>query len=457
MKIFSSIFFLILSILSHAQIGIIDPTYNVGTGSDIYVTYISMQPDQKVIASGNFTSFNGFPRQNIVRLNVDGSVDSSFNPQIALTSKTIGVTVVQNDGKIIIAGIYANSKGYIARLNSDGTIDNTFTPPINELNFYNAIVLNSDGKILVAGEVYTTNGSTFKNVARLNTDGTFDVTFNPAKTGTNNRATSIKIVANNKIMIGGYFSTYNNIARKGIARLNEDGSLDETFNPGLGANSSIYGINELEDGKIIIGGFFTSYNGISKNHIAKINQDGSLDTSFNPVFNENGANVIETKTLSNGKILVTGNFNNVNGVTKNHVVILNSDGSLESTNPDTSFDNPVNICLKQNDGKLVCGGFFSMYGTSDSKGVVRIIPNDLLSTSAVSENKIQINPNPTYDFLNIKTSKLDIENIFIHDLTGKLIFTGKSKRINVSQLPSATYIISIKTSEGLKSFKFIKQ
>ena len=457
MKIFSSIFFLILSILSHAQIGIIDPTYNVGTGSDIYVTYISMQPDQKVIASGNFTSFNGFPRQNIVRLNVDGSVDSSFNPQIALTSKTIGVTVVQNDGKIIIAGIYANSKGYIARLNSDGTIDNTFTPPINELNFYNAIVLNSDGKILVAGEVYTTNGSTFKNVARLNTDGTFDVTFNPAKTGTNNRATSIKIVANNKIMIGGYFSTYNNIARKGIARLNEDGSLDETFNPGLGANSSIYGINELEDGKIIIGGFFTSYNGISKNHIAKINQDGSLDTSFNPVFNENGANVIETKTLSNGKILVTGNFNNVNGVTKNHVVILNSDGSLESTNPDTSFDNPVNICLKQNDGKLVCGGFFSMYGTSDSKGVVRIIPNDLLSTSAVSENKIQINPNPTYDFLNIKTTKLDIENVFIHDLTGKLIFSGKSSRINVSKFPSSTYIISIKTSEGLKSFKFIKQ
>lgn len=85
-------------------------------------------------------------------------------------------------------------------------------------------------------------------------------------------------------------------------------------------------------------------------------------------------------------------------------------------------------------------------------------PISLIKELATSETQggLVVYPNPTADFLNIKTSKLDIENIFIHDLTGKLIYTGKSKRINVSAFPSATYIISIKTPDGLKSFKFIK-
>ena len=70
---------------------------------------------------------------------------------------------------------------------------------------------------------------------------------------------------------------------------------------------------------------------------------------------------------------------------------------------------------------------------------------------------LMVYPNPTSDFLYIKTTKRDIENVFVFDLTGKLILTEKSKAINVSQLPSSTYIITIKTSEGLKSFKFIKK
>ena len=78
-----------------------------------------------------------------------------------------------------------------------------------------------------------------------------------------------------------------------------------------------------------------------------------------------------------------------------------------------------------------------------------------LATEEIARNLI-VFPNPTTDFINIKTTKLDIEKVFIHDLAGKLIYSGKSMKINVSNFPSANYIISIKTPEGLKSFKFIK-
>lgn len=78
-----------------------------------------------------------------------------------------------------------------------------------------------------------------------------------------------------------------------------------------------------------------------------------------------------------------------------------------------------------------------------------------LATEEIARNLV-VFPNPTTDFINIKTTKRDIENVYIHDLAGKLIYSGKSMKINVANFPSATYIISIKTPEGLKSFKFIK-
>lgn len=78
-----------------------------------------------------------------------------------------------------------------------------------------------------------------------------------------------------------------------------------------------------------------------------------------------------------------------------------------------------------------------------------------LGTENVNKGLV-VFPNPATDFLYIKTTRMDIEKVFIHDLSGKLLYTGNEKRIKVAQLPSATYVISIQTSEGLKSFKFIK-
>ena len=130
---------------------------------------------------------------------------------------------------------------------------------------------------------------------------------------------------------------------------------------------------------------------------------------------------------------------------------------MVDNNTDISFDNPVNLCLKQNDGKLVCGGYFSSFSGVSSKGVVRIIPNELLSNQENSKSEIQIIPNPATDFIHIKTTKRDIEKVFVFDLAGKLIMTEYKKDINVSHLPSANYIISIKTSDGIQSFKFIKK
>ena len=453
MKKLFKLFLIVFAISVKSQIGVIDPSFNVGTGSDNYVYDIVLQSDQKIIACGNFTTFNGINRKYIVRLNSDGSVDSTFNPQIT-NNKSISKIVIQNDGKIIAIGNNQDNSGYIVRLNNDGSLDNTFNVNI-EFGGVNDVKTLPDNKILIAG-IYSTTGIPTKNFWKLNTDGSLNTSFNISQTGPNNFVDTVFLLPSGKIIIAGGFTKYNNVDRNGIARINADGSLDETFNAGMGNNSTIFSMNQQIDGKLLIGGFFTSYNGISRNFVARINENGSLDDTFNPISGSNDG-VSHVKSQSSGKIIVTGAFTTFNDVTKKYVVLLNNDGSLVDNNTDISFDNPVNLCLKQNDGKLVCGGYFSSFSGVSSKGVVRIIPNELLSNQENSKSEIQIIPNPATDFIHIKTTKRDIEKVFVFDLAGKLIMTEYKKDINVSHLPPANHIISIKTSDGIQSFKFIKK
>lgn len=130
-----------------------------------------------------------------------------------------------------------------------------------------------------------------------------------------------------KILIAGQFSSYNGTQREGIARLNADGSLDETFNPGIGANGTVSTISIQADGKIIIGGFFTSYNGFARNRIARLNPDGSLDHTFNPGLGADGSIYVST-IKTGGKIFIGGAFNSYNGTQRNYFACLNPDGSL---------------------------------------------------------------------------------------------------------------------------------
>lgn len=134
---------------------------------------------------------------------------------------------------------------------------------------------------MIGGGFTAFNGASRNYIARLNADGSLDTSFNPG-TGRNRWVDTTAIQADGKILIGGDFTSYNGTSINRIARLNEDGSLDTSFNPGTGAGNWVFTTALQPDGKILIGGFFTSYNSISRSGIARLNADGSLETSFNP-------------------------------------------------------------------------------------------------------------------------------------------------------------------------------
>jgi uncharacterized delta-60 repeat protein/uncharacterized repeat protein (TIGR01451 family) len=346
--------------------GSIDTTFITGTGPDRPdkpVHSILIQPDGYLIIGGEFGFYNNVIRKGIARIDSIGRLDPSFDIGDGFNDQ-LRAMALQPDGKIVIGGFFTQVNGVnrsrIARLNKDGSLDMFFNPGSGADSPIYAVAIQSDGRILVGGSFNTFNGIAKPGIVRLNTNGTLHAGFDVGS-GVEGKVYAIALQSDGKILIGGEFTRVNYQTYNGIARLNPNGSIDTTFNPGLGASGAVRSIVVQPDGKILIGGSFTNFNGQSRNYIVRLNKDGSIDNSF--MAGEVGANeaVYGIALQADGKILVAGSFTMFNGVTRNRITRLNPDGS---TDPSINFGEGANgfisALLVQPDNKIVIGGGFTM-------------------------------------------------------------------------------------------------
>ena len=354
--------------------GNLDSTFNKGTGFDTYVETTSIQPDGKILFGGGFTTYYEILQNRITRLNSDGGLDFTFNSGSGFNDYVRKICL-QNDGKIIVGGGFTTFNGVacmrIARLNPDGTLDITFNPGSGFNNEVSAICIQGDGKIIVGGGFTTFNGLSHYNIVRLNVDGSLDSTFS---SNSNYGIKSISIQSDGKIIVGGNLTYYNGNTVYKIIRINTDGSLDQSFNPGSGStNGSIYSTIIQEDGKIIVGGNFTTFNGLSRNRIVRLNSNGSLDATFNVGSGFDG----DVRTISideDGKIIIGGNFTTFNGLAKKGIVRLNSNGSLDGTFVSGSgFNDEVISTAIQADERIIAAGRFYDYNGTPRNRIARLL------------------------------------------------------------------------------------
>ncbi|SDA89029.1 delta-60 repeat domain-containing protein, partial [Algoriphagus alkaliphilus] len=409
--------------------GSLDTSFNPGTGANFTVWSMVLQPDGKILIGGDFTGYNGTTRNYIARINADGSLDTSFNPGTGANS-TVRSIVLQPDGKIIIGGQFTSYNGAsisrIARINADGSLDGSFNPGLGANGFVRSMVLQPDGKILIGGDFSSYNGTSRSRIARINADGSLDGSFNPG-TGANNMLLIMVLQPDGKILIGGFFTSYNGIVSNRIARLNSEGSLDNSFNSGIGANGTVWAMALQLDGKILIGGDFTTYNGININRIARLNDEGSLDTSFNPAQGPNGQ-IQSILTQTDGKVLIGGFFNGYNFTNRNNFGRLNLDGGIDTSfNPGTGPNFNVLSIVFQSDGKILIGGSFTAYNQVSRVRIARIYgggealdeeaPSADLETLEPINAQCQVN----FDDLSIPTST-DLVDGIIQGITDQTIF-----------------------------------
>ncbi len=266
--------------------GALDTTFNPGAGANNFINTVALTPSGQVVIGGGFTSFNGTSRRGVARLNSDGSLDANFNPGLGADGTVWGLDLQLPNGQVVISGDFTTVNGearkYIARLNPNGSVDQTFIPAVPD-DIVNAVAVDSTGKVIIGGAFSTINGIRRRCIARLNVDGSLDNTFNPG-TGLDGPVYAVKIQTDSKILIGGAFTQFDLRQRKSIARLNPDGSLDTTFSPGTGFDGPVYCLgSELSNGTnafIYAGGLFSSYNDTRRLALARLLLTGELDTSF---------------------------------------------------------------------------------------------------------------------------------------------------------------------------------
>ena len=464
---------------------------------NVYST--KLQADGKVIFGGDFTDVNGFSSNKIARLNTDMTFDSTFAVGTGANNSVLA-TAIQADGKIIVGGKFTSyngsTKNGIIRLNSNGSLDTTFLvgTGLSSLGYVNAIAIQPDGKILIAGNFTTYNGTARIHIARLNTSGTLDTTFNSGfSTASSTEVFSLAIQADGKIIVGGTFTSYASTTRSNIVRLTSSGAIDTAFNPGTGFNGSVLCLKiQSSDGKVLSGGSYTSFNAVTRKYVSRLNTDGTLDTVFVPdaiSFPAGGFGVRTIDLQTDGKIFIGGGFKTVGSYARNRIARLNSNGTTDSTfDPGTGFSPSIGFRLTaaqiysiaiQADGKIVTGGKFDKYNGIGVDNITRLNPvtigglgrhtndsasleqrEDILSKIDLA-NSTLIYPNPASEYFKISSPNIKIDYIEVYDKNQRLVksrsLIGFDEKIAIDDLRPDTYYVKLyNNGDLLKTEKLVK-
>jgi uncharacterized delta-60 repeat protein len=362
-------------------------------------TRTRLLPDGKYLSYYNHTTLTDQVTGALTRHFADGTLDTSFT--FSRDYKFVGAAVPAPgaDGKIIIAATirsYGSEQRLeqILRLNADGSIDTSFTATRVETNSNLAgtveqIVIQPDGKILITG-FFVTSG-TGPSLFRLLPDGMLDPSFAVVTAGS--AAYSLALQPDGKILLGGNFTTVNGAASRGLARLNPDGTSDLSFQTTAftrGSGSPVRAIAVQNDGKIVLSGVFQFGTGISATRapLFRVNSDGSADESFLYVTNLSPPNGRGLAIQPDGRFVVC---------VGSSVYRFGSNGSLDGTfqppvvrntyvDPAGFSGTPVSINL-QPDGRILVDGDFSVVSSSTRYSVARLNSDGTLDPTFTTPHK----------------------------------------------------------------------
>ena len=365
--------------------GSVDTSFESLPGPNGFVNALSLQSSGKLIIAGDFTIYHGVGMNRIARLNPDGTLDPLFTPGSGANT-TVHALAVQPDQKIIVGGSFTNFNGTnrsaIARLDSDGTVDSSFNPGAGADNPIFAVALKADGKVVVGGSFTTFNGVSRPNLALLTTNGAVAPGFDTG-TGVNGPVYAVAVQLDGKILIGGDFTTVNNTNRSRVARLNADGSLDLSFNPGLGADGPVRAIVVQPDGAVVIGGSFTNVDVFQRSRLARLTTNGAVDVTFLATGSGANSGVLCLALQANNKILVGGDFTFYNDVHRSRLTRVNADGAVDPTiNIGTGADSFIGAVILQPDQQILIGGGFTSFDGTPRDYVARLIGGENFGAGA---------------------------------------------------------------------------
>lgn len=355
-----------------------DAAYPIGLGPNNTIFAMERLPDGRVWLAGSFTSFQGSAAPRLVRIFPNGQRDTTTNLGVGADAR-INVTRLLPDGKLLIGGLFflynnAAAKG-VARLLPDGSLDPAFQTGLGFNNEVLAIEALADSGVLVGGFFSQFQQSVVAQPVKLTPAGQRDTTFNQGGSGTTGLIEVMVQQPDGRILVAGSVSAYNGQPVSKIFRIFPNGQRDTSFQTGTGfSTGSIRGMALQSDGKILAVGSFTSYRGVPRNRLLRLHPNGDLDTTFTPNVNFTFT-VVHLRILPDGRILVFGTHT-VPGSNLQQVAMLNNNGILQSGGSSCSeINGGVNASVLLPDSTVLVGGNFSLAGGVPSPRLARVFVN----------------------------------------------------------------------------------
>jgi uncharacterized delta-60 repeat protein len=350
-----------------------------------------------LVTLGAQSTLNGQSYYGLVRLLPSGAVDGTFAVQP--NTLNISALLVQPDGKIVVAGGFTSHNGQPAsgllRLNADGTQDFTFTfnsaGGLTSQSFRPVVALQPDGKIVVGGSFRQAAGQPLSGLARFNADGTLDTGFTPATTS-NALVGAVAVQPDGKILA----STFNNVqlvtgVTQQLLRFTATGAYDPSFvPPAVGVRPAFSGgastLLVQPDGKIL----FAFSNGlVPPGCLVRLTSSGATDPTWNiPIAPVNSASANSVQLLTGGQV-VFGGFPQplpVASSVSTGTAQLSATGALDTTVPIPVLQTvgQVRNMALQPDGKLLLAGTFTEINGAVARGMARLNPNGTVDAAYTS-------------------------------------------------------------------------
>jgi uncharacterized delta-60 repeat protein len=351
-----------------AQVPLPNPNINLQAGGVIYAAATN-PVDGSVIVGGLFTSIAGQPRQNLAKINADGTLDPTWNPG---ADGTVYALAIDNVGTVYAGGFFSLNIGgqpirYLAKLSGTGlgAADPTWNPSPNGWSSNIALALDNNDSIYVASSFTNIGNQARQGLAKLSTSGTglADITWNPAP---DDDVLTLAVDGNGDVFAGGYFQTIGGQARSYLAKLSPTGTgaADSMWNPA--PNNLVKALAVDVDSNVFVAGYFSNIGGQTRYALAKLSSSGAgaADPTWNPAPD---SGVFALTLDGSGSIFVGGAYQNIGGQTRHAIAKLSATGTgLADTSWDAgtivygsatlNYAAPVNAIALTNAGNLIAGG-----------------------------------------------------------------------------------------------------
>ena len=360
----------------------IDPSFDVGFGSQGAVRAVAIDSSNRLVVAGGFTSFNGTDAGRILRLLENGAVDPDFDAGSGANGEIKAIEILP-DQRILLGGQFTSFDGTATRglvlLLPNGSVDGTFVSGFSSDGFSVGVTCLESlpgGAIMVGGYFTRYAGSPAGRYAFITPSGTPAPGY-AAGAGADSHVFDIDVQPNGKILLCGFFDTVAGHPSACVARLNGNGSVDTTFGTGSQLGAVAYSVEGQTDGKVIVGGSFSNFFGLGQRYLGRLNPDGKLDESYlgnaGPDLNVYGLTLD-----SEGRLLVAGQFSDYRGEPMAGLGRLLADGSRD---PSFSFDRIVSASFFQEypvdaGGRVLCYGWSNFFNDPDEVNLLRLEGGD---------------------------------------------------------------------------------